>query len=94
MDKIKKIGFWLIKNLGLFLFLYVADQIIVSLLGLRPSIYQAILLWLMVKVILLPFKIKKRKQTIKGNAICLIAGGIIVFLKLKNHLSYIKTVGN
>ena len=61
MDKFKKIGFWLIKNLGLFLFLYVADQIIVSLLGLRPSIYQAILLWLMVKVILLPFKIKKRK---------------------------------
>ena len=61
MDKIKKIGFWLIKNLGLFLFLYVADQIIVSLLGLRPSIYQTILLWLMVKVILLPFKIKKHK---------------------------------
>ena len=61
MDKIKKIGFWLIKNLGLFLFLYVVDQIVVSLLGLRPSIYQAILLWLMVKVILLPFKIKKRK---------------------------------
>ena len=61
MDKIKKIGFWLIKNLGLFLFLHVADQIIVSLLGLRPSIYQTILLWLMVKVILLPFKIKKHK---------------------------------
>ena len=61
MDKIKKIGFWLIKNLGLFLFLYVVDQIVVSLLGLLPSIYQAILLWLMVKVILLPFKIKKRK---------------------------------
>ena len=37
MDKIKKIGFWLIKNLGLFLFLYVADQIVVSLLGLRPE---------------------------------------------------------
>lgn len=61
MDKIKKIGFWLIKNLGLVLFLYVADQIVVSLLGLRPSIYQAILLWLMIKVILIPFKIKKLK---------------------------------
>lgn len=61
MDKIRKIGFWLIKNLGLFLFLYVSDQIVVSLLGLRPSIYQAILLWLMVKVVLIPFKIKKLK---------------------------------
>lgn len=62
MDKIKKIGFWLIKNLGLFLFLYVADQIIVSLLGLRPSIYQAILLWMILKVIKLPFKIQKRTK--------------------------------
>ena len=62
MDKIKKIGFWLIKNLGLFLFLYVADQIIVSLLGLRPSIYQAILLWMILKVIKLPFKIPKRTK--------------------------------
>ena len=62
MDKIKKIGFWLIKNLGLFLFLYVADQIIVSLLGLRPSIYQAVLLWMMVKVVQIPFKIRKRTK--------------------------------
>lgn len=62
MDKIKKIGFWLIKNLGLFLFLYVADQIIVSLLGLRPSIYQAILLWLIVKVIQIPFIIQKHTK--------------------------------
>ena len=62
MDKIKKIGFWLIKNLGLFLFLYVADQIVVSLLGLRPSIYQAILLWMILKVIKLPFKIQKRTK--------------------------------
>lgn len=62
MDKIKKIGFWLIKNLGLFLFLYIADQIIVSLLGLRPSIYQAILLWMILKVIKLPFKIQKRTK--------------------------------
>jgi len=62
MDKIKKIGFWLIKNLGLFLFIYVADQIIVSLLGLRPSIYQAILLWMILKVIKLPFKIQKRTK--------------------------------
>ena len=61
MDKLKKIGFWLIKNLGLFLSLYVADQIVVSSLGLRPSIYQAILLWLMIKVILIPFKIKRLK---------------------------------
>lgn len=61
MDKIKKIGFWLIKNLGLLLFLYVADQIVVSLLGLRPSIYQAALLWMMVKVVQIPFK--KRKRT-------------------------------
>ena len=62
MDKIKKTGFWLIKNLGLFLFLYVADQIIVSLLGLRPSIYQAILLWLIVKVIQIPFIIQKHTK--------------------------------
>lgn len=62
MDKIKKIGFWLIKNLGLFLFLYVADQIIISLLGLRPSVYQAALIWLMVKVIQIPFKIKKEQN--------------------------------
>lgn len=62
MDKIKKIGFWLIKNLGLFLLLYVADQIIVSLLGLRPSIYQAVLLWMMVKVVQIPFKIRKRTK--------------------------------
>lgn len=62
MDKIKKTGFWLIKNLGLFLFLYIADQIIVSLLGLRPSIYQAVLLWMMVKVVQIPFKIRKRTK--------------------------------
>lgn len=62
MDKIKKIGFWLIKNLGLLLFLYVADQIVVSLLGLRPSIYQAALLWMMVKVVQIPFKIRKRTK--------------------------------
>jgi len=62
MDKIKKIGFWFIKNLGLFLFLYVADQIVVSLLGLCPSIYQAALLWMMVKVVQIPFKIRKRTK--------------------------------
>lgn len=62
MDKIKKTGFWLIKNLGLFLLLYVADQIIVSLLGLRPNIYQAVLLWMMVKVVQIPFKIRKRTK--------------------------------
>ena len=62
MDKFKKIGFWLIKNLGLFLFLYVADKIVVSLLGLRPSIYQAALLWMMVKVVQIPFKIRKRTK--------------------------------
>lgn len=62
MNKIKKIGFWLIKNLGLFLFLYVADQIIVSLLGLRPSVYQTILLWLIIKVIQIPFIIKKHTK--------------------------------
>ncbi|MBQ2923051.1 MAG: hypothetical protein IJE60_08215 [Tyzzerella sp.] len=59
MDKLKKVIFWLIKNIGLFLILYVADRIIISLLGLHPSVYQAILLWIMVKVILIPFKIKK-----------------------------------
>lgn len=62
MDKLKKVIFWLIKNLGLFLILYVTDQIIISLLGLRPSVYQAILLWLMVKVIQIPFKIRKRTK--------------------------------
>ena len=55
MNKIKK-------NTGLFLVLYVADQIIISLLGLHPSIYQAILLWVMVKVVQIPFKIKKEQN--------------------------------
>ena len=62
MNKIKKVIFWLIKNMGLFLVLYVADQIIISLLGLHPSIYQAILLWVMVKVVQIPFKIKKEQN--------------------------------
>lgn len=59
MDKLKKVIFWLIKNMGLFLVLYVADQIIISLLGLHPSIYQAILLWIIVKIIQIPFIIQK-----------------------------------
>lgn len=62
MDKLKKILFWLINNIGLFSILYVADQIIMSLIGLRPSIYQAILLWIMVKVIMIPFRIRTPKK--------------------------------
>lgn len=62
MDEIKKILFWLIKNIGLVLFLYVIDQIIMSLIGLHPSIYQAILLWMTIKVIAIPFKIKSNRR--------------------------------
>ena len=62
MDKLKKVVFWLIKNLGLFLFLYVADQIIISLIGLRPSIYQTILLWASIKIIAIPLIIRRRMK--------------------------------
>ena len=62
MKKVKKILLWFIKNLVLFLILYAVDQIIISSLGLHPSVYQAVLLWLCVKIIMIPFKIKNSRR--------------------------------
>lgn len=60
MDKVKKIGFWLIKNGLLFLMIYILDYCVMNLVGLKSSIYQVILLWLIVKVIFIPCKFNNK----------------------------------
>ena len=56
MDKVKKIGFWLVKNGLLFFMIYILDYCAMNLVGLKSSIFQVILLWLIVKVIFIPRK--------------------------------------
>ena len=56
MDKVRKIGFWLVKNGLLFFMIYILDYCVMNFIGLKSSIFQVILLWLIVKVIFIPRK--------------------------------------
>lgn len=60
MDKVRKIGFWLIKNVLLFFMIYILDYCAMNFVGLKSSIFQVILLWLIVKVIFIPRKFSNK----------------------------------